>query len=426
MERRDFLSLSSAALAAGFLLDPRDAIALSGTETQPKSPAKKTAPPPPADPQPIIAGPPVLQNPSPDGVTVFLGVRGISTAWIEYGKTEKLGLRADTMRHGLLPLNGLVHRVRLDALDPAARYFYRVGVCPIDFKGPYKITRGPAEYSPTFSFRTHDESADTAAFYLINDTHENTTTLRGVSDQIQNARARRRAGSASLDAPVFWNGDIFNDVRSDQQIAANILTPPRAPDTAAGYASTAPLHFVSGNHDVRGIHARSLDQFIDTPNALRYAIVRHGPVAFIVLDTGEDKPDDHPVYAGLGAFDAYRDRQRVWLEGALKDQRVTSARHRVVVQHIPMWGDGSSEDARRKWAGLLHRANITAMICGHTHKFAYTPADHDHPYPQIVGGGPAPESATFIDAFADGANLSVIVRDLAGAELASYHLRAPG
>lgn len=425
MERRDFLSFSSAALAAGFLLDPREALAQRDVESQPKSSANKQSPPPDQAP-PTIAAPPVLQNASADGITVFLGVRALSTAWVEYGKTEQLGLRAEAMRHGLLPLNGLVHRVRLEGLEPAARYFYRVGVCPIEFKGPYKITRGLAEYSATFSFRTHDDSADTAAFYVINDTHENMTTLRGISDQIQTARARRRAGAASLDAPVFWNGDVFNDVRSDQQIASNLLTPPRAPDAAAGYASAASLHFVSGNHDVRGIHARSLDQFIDTPAGLRYGIARHGPVAFMVLDTGEDKPDDHPVYAGLGAFDTYRERQRVWLEGALRDPRVTAARHRVVVQHIPMWGEGSSEDARRKWASLLQRANITAMICGHTHKFAYTPADNDHPYPQIVGGGPAPEAATLIDAFADGANLSIIVRDLAGSELANYHLRAPG
>lgn len=426
MERRDFLSLGSAALAAGFVLEPRDALAWGGTELQPKSAPKKQPPSPEAESAPCIAAPPVLQNVTADGATVFAGVRGLSTAWVEYGTTEQLGQRADAMRHGLLPLNGLVHRVRLQGLEGATRYFYRVGACRIDFRGAYKISRGAAEYSPTFSFRTHDDSAETAAFYVINDTHENMTTLRGIGDQVQGARARKRAGSASLDAPVFWNGDVFNDVRSDEQVAANILTPPRAPDAIGGYASTASLHFVSGNHDVRGIHARSLDAFIDTAGGLRYGVVRHGPVAFLVLDTGEDKADEHPVYAGLGAFEAYRDRQRVWLEGALRDERVTSARHRVVVQHIPMWGEGRSEDAQRKWAGLLQRANITAMICGHTHKFAYTPADADHPYPQIVGGGPAPEAATMIDGVADGANLSIVVRDLAGTEIANYHLRAPG
>lgn len=417
--------MSSAALASGFLIDARDAIAVHRAESQPKDAAKKPAKAP-AEPQPVIAGAPVLQNASSGGLTVFLGVRGLSTAWVEYGTTEKLGLHADAMRHGLLPLNGLVHRIRLEGLAPATKYFYRVGVCPVDFRGPYKITRGVAEFTPVHSFRTQDASSETGAFYIINDTHENMTTLRAISDQVQTARARKRAGEASSAAPILWNGDLFNDVRSDAQIAANVLTPPRAPESVGGWASTAPLCFVSGNHDVRGIHARSLDQFIETPGGVRHHVIRHGPLAFLVLDTGEDKPDAHPVYAGLGAFDAYRETQRRWLERALLDPDFTTARHRIVVQHIPLWGQGSSEDARNRWSDLLNRANITAMFCGHTHKFAYSPADGTHPYPQIVGGGPSPEAATLMDCAADGANLSVIVRDLAGEEIANYHLRPPG
>ncbi len=417
--------MSSAAAASGFLLDTRDAIALHRIEFQPKDAAKKPVQAP-AEPQPVIAGAPVLQNATNGGLTVFLGVRGLSTAWVEYGTTENLGLHADAMRHGLRPLNSLVHRIRLEGLAPATKYFYRVGVCPIEFKGPYKIARGVAEYTPVHSFRTHDASSETGAFYIINDTHENMTTLRAIGDQVQAVRARKRAGESSVAAPIFWNGDLFNDVRSDAQIVANVLTPPRAPQSVGGWASMAPLCFVSGNHDVRGIHARSLDQFIDTPGGIRHHVIRHGPVAFLVLDTGEDKPDAHPVYAGLGAFDAYREAQRHWLERALLDPDFTSARHRIVVQHIPLWGEGSSEHARSRWADLLNRANITAMFCGHTHKFAYTPADGTHPYPQIVGGGPSPEAATLMDCVADGANLSVIVRDLAGEEIANYHLRPPG
>lgn len=42
---------------------------------------------------------------------------------------------------------------------------------------------------------------------------------------------------------------------------------------------------------------------------------------------------------------------------------------RVVMQHIPMWGDGASLDSRAKWAELLARARVSAMICGHTHEF---------------------------------------------------------
>jgi len=422
MHRRDFFQWSAAALAAGYAIVPAEvAAALQSGSKSGKNPEGAAKPG-------IVGGPPVLQSPASDGVTVFQGVRGISTAWVEYGLTPRLDQRADTMRHGLLPLNGLVHRVRLEGLKPGTVYHYRVGVCPIDFRGAYKITRHPVEYTPIHTFRTLQPQDGRAGFFVINDTHENMDTLRGVGAQLAAARARQRKAGLPGDGPTIWNGDIFNDVRSDAQIGANILMPPIAEDTpgaSLGYASSSPMCFVSGNHDVRGIHARSLDMFVDTPGGVRYSVIRHGPIAFIVLDTGEDKPDDRPGYAGLGAFEAYRDVQRAWLEQALKRPEVVQAAHRVVIQHIPMWQGGSCEDARVKWGPLLAKAGVTAMICGHTHRFAYTPAGDAQPFAQLVGGGPAPESATVIEGLAEGKQLSLIVRDLGGKELGNYLLKAP-
>ncbi|MBL9147371.1 MAG: metallophosphoesterase family protein [Phycisphaerae bacterium] len=407
MQRRGFVAWTSAALAAGFSLELRQARALArGVAEEPTKDGS------------IFGGPPVLQSPASDAITVFQGVRGLSTGWVEYGTTASLGERADTMRHGLLPLNGLVQRVRLTGLKPDTTYHYRVGVAPIDFRGAYKITRGPDQFSPVHSFRTLSDEGRRASFLVINDTHENMETLRGLSAQI--AAARRRHADASLPSggPLFWNGDIFDDVRNDQQIAANVLTPPiavDAPGAELGYASQAPMCFVSGNHDVRGIHARSLDMFVDTPGGLRYAIIRHGPIAFVVLDTGEDKPDAHGVYAGLGAFEAYRAQQGTWLDTALRDPRVQRAACRIVIQHIPMFGGGSCEGARQHWAKRLADAKVTAVISGHTHHYAFSPAGPEQPFAQLVGGGPAPEAATLIEGVVDGTTLTLTVRGLDGA-----------
>jgi hypothetical protein len=415
MRRRDFVAWSSAALAAGFAIPPSEAEALATGAVQT------------AEGESIFGGPPVLQSPASDGVTVFQGVRGISTGWVEYGTTKDLGQRADTMRHGLLPLNGLVQRVRLENLKSDTTYFYRVGVAPISFRGAYKITRHPDQLSAVHSFRTLSDNGKRAGFLVINDTHENMDTLRGLSGQLAAARARHAEAKLPTSGPLFWNGDIFNDVRNDQQIAANVLTPPIASDVPGadrGYASETPMCFVSGNHDVRGIHARSLDMFVDTPGSVRHSIIRHGPIAFIVLDTGEDKPDGAPGYAGLGAFDEYRRRQGEWLADALRDRRVTGARHRIVIQHIPMWGGGSCEGARTHWAKLLADAKVTAVISGHTHQYAFTPAGPESPFAQLVGGGPAPESATLIEGVVDGAKLTLTVRGLDGKERGVHELKA--
>ena len=41
-------------------------------------------------------------------------------------------------------------------------------------------------------------------------------------------------------------------------------------------------------------------------------------MAFIVLDAGEDKPDDDVEYGGLADYDPYRLSQLSWLKEAVK------------------------------------------------------------------------------------------------------------
>ena len=217
---------------------------------------------------------------------------------------------------------------------------------------------------------------------------------------------------------LFWNGDIFNDVRSDAQIIDNTFRPA---DT--DYAANTPLCFVSGNHDVRGIHARFLDLFLTTPDNRRHYILRQGPIAIVVLDTGEDKPDSHEVYAGLGGFARYRDAQRLWLERSLQSESFRSASFRLAILHIPLFGKAASDDSRNKWLDLLAAARIDAAISGHVHEYLYTAGGGDRPFAQLVGGGPKPEAATIIRADADDRHMALVVRDLSGKELGNFEFK---
>ena len=67
--------------------------------------------------------------------------------------------------------------------------------------------------------------------------------------------------------------------------------------------------YVRGNHETRGRFARSLHDYIATPNGKFYYSFDAGPVHFVVLDTGEDKEDSHPAYSGLTDFTGYREEQ---------------------------------------------------------------------------------------------------------------------
>lgn len=407
MDRRDFLTFSSAAAAAGFILDPREAFAsfqppAASAPSQP-APASTLAWAAPFD------SPPCVQNATPTSVSITVAVNAITTAWVEWGLNDKLDQRADGALHGMMPLNGRVHTFRLTGLKPGTRYSYRVAARPIDFKGAYKITAGPESRSPVYSFTTPDGGAESKArFSLINDTHEKPDTLAAMTGLLAKTPADLH----------FWNGDIFDDVRHDNQLVDQILRPVNAP-----YSTTTPMQFVAGNHDVRGIHARNLDRFAPPPEGLRYYQLRQGPVAFIVLDTGEDKPDDHKVYAGLNGFAAYRQTQAQWLAEAIKSPQWRTAPFRVCVLHIPLWGNGASLDSRAKWHALLEEGKTDLTISGHIHKYSYTPADTTHRYHQLVAGGPALETATFVHATADNRSLDVNVLDHTGKEIGSHTLK---
>lgn len=358
-----------------------------------------------------VLGAPVVQGLSSSAVSIAWAVNDTSTGWVEYGETEALGATASGDEDGLRPLDGRVHRVRLDSLKPGTRYHYRAVSVPITFLGAYDIRRGRPYESRRFSFITPDAGAGSRMqAAIINDTHEQPETLTRLFTQLAEAPGDL----------LFWNGDMFNDIATEQQLVEQLLYP-----AGMAYAASRPVCFARGNHDVRGPEARGLGRVLDTPSGHHYYTVRQGPVAFIVLDTGEDKPDDAPVYAGLGTFDAYRTRQATWLAEALTRPDVRDAAFRVVVVHIPLYGETpvrfhGGADARDKWHAHLVRGGVDLMVTGHTHRHAWLPPDATRPFGQLTGGGPQPEAATLIRLEADPQRLVARMSRLDGTLIGEY------
>jgi molybdopterin synthase catalytic subunit len=61
---------------------------------------------------------------------------------------------------------------------------------------------------------------------------------------------------------------------------------------------------------------------------------KQGPVCFVVLDCGEDKPDSDLEYSSIVAFDNYRTIQSQWLEEAVNDPIFQEAPYRVLIVHM--------------------------------------------------------------------------------------------
>jgi predicted phosphodiesterase len=408
--RRRFLTVASAAaLAAG------GAQAAATRETSAQEKEDDGA-------RPLLDSPPVLQNPGPRGVNVVWAVNQPATGWVEYGETPELGRRADAPVYGLNPYGSRFFNVRLAGLTPNETVYYRVAAAPVRFKSAYKIERGEAVLGPVYRWTPRDEKAERASFAVINDTHERAETLAALTRQL----AERPADL------TIWNGDVFNDVRDEEQIVAQVLRP-----AGAAYAAERPVLFTSGNHDVRGVAARELSKAIspwsdEEPLGHCFA-VRQGPLALVGLDTGEDKPDRHPVFAGLANFEAYREAQRDWLAAALRRPEIASAPYLVTFCHIPLWGlpghNGGDtlqgfafycKQAQQLWHPLLAEAGAQLLISGHMHHFRYDAPSADRPYGQIVGGGPQLERATLIRGRADGSQLEVVASDMKQKELGRW------
>ncbi len=405
---------------------PISAVAVSAI-TMEQHASGQHAPGETADANPKIASPPVVQNPRADGFGVSIAVSGLATAWVEYGfSQDDLPFTAVASHHGLITADDRALHVRVDHPEPLPTdqpIFYRVVVQSLRYANAYKLERGTPEPSATYALRLPQPDANRIRIVSINDTHENLETIRALHGEIERL-------SPDL---LIWNGDSCNDFDGDDSPEQILLNP--AQNTNVTWASTRPLVFSNGNHDVRGQRAREvIKSFAGCPesNQLPYnQALRMGSVALITLDTGEDKPDGHPVFAGTASYEPYRERQATWLKQVLDRPEIKDAPFKVVACHIPLRGlDGQNDGTTlsgyasysgfgaQLWLPILKQAGVQAIFSGHMHQDRLDLATKEHPILQFVGGGPKPEQATLtvIDAVKDRGRQSLDIRivDLQG------------
>jgi acid phosphatase type 7 len=370
-----------------------------------------------------LDSPPVLQNPTPDGMTVAWAINGRGTGWVEYGfSPDLLDHRIASSNCGLLAVTDRFVSVRISGLKPGEKIFYRVCSARIHFIDAYNIERGKAVVSPVYQFATSNATAEAASFAIINDTHENVATLEKLTASL----------AEDPEDYLIWNGDVFNDVQSEDQVVKEVLRP-----AGVAYAATRPVLFTSGNHDVRGAESRLLSNAFtpwttEEPLSRCFA-VRQGPLAIIGLDTGEDKPDVRPVYAGLADFEQYRRDQRDWLARALQRPEIAAAPFLIVCCHIPLNGlpgqNGGdtphdfgrySKQSRELWGPLIEKAGAHVVISGHTHEHRYDLPIVGRSWGQLVGGGPHMKHATIIRGRATDKQLTVALSNLEGRTLGQW------
>jgi hypothetical protein len=355
---------------------------------------------PQAEPPVILHGP-LLLNPSPDGVTVVWFTDRPCASWVEYAQGENFrtfpslgGLiqTARTSRHGLIDANATRHEVRLTGLKPGQACRYRLHSKAVLSFQPYEVVYGATAVSEIRTFRTLDPAKAGFSFVVLQDLHNNAGRLEALS-------ARTSAAAADL---VFLNGDNAADPGREADIFAGLFDP-----AARAFAAASPLVLIRGNHETRGAMARRLEEFFPTPAGRYYYAFSHGPVRFVVLDSGEDKPDDSPVYAGLADFDRYRAEQAEWLKSEVRSEAFRRAGFRVVFSHIPPFGDGfAARKIAELWLPILNKAGADLLIGGHYHTlYNNAPRPAGAAFPVL---GAPPDAAIRAEVTAGSVSLQVI------------------
>ena len=413
MNRRDFLKKSVLASAAVGAADVAKAATWLNTASAEGSPT----PSEPADDTPsadaagrLIASAPMLQNYAETSIGIAFAVTAMASGFVIIGRKADLsdGRKVLCGGYRMADISDRVVQVRITGLEPATTYYYRIGADRIEYKGGYSMKNLGTEEDPTvYSFTTAGKAAK-AHFCVINDTHVQWRPFGLAIEKI-----------AQL-APscVIWNGDASNVEETIEAQTRIYLTPEIA---RKDYAARTPYLFCTGNHDFRGLANRHLERVWMFRQAEerttrdwdlgRNFAVRMGDVAMIGLDTGEDKLDTNPKFAGIFKMKEYREAQTTWLRDALKQPEIASAPFIVAFCHIPLFdsnpkrnpGDVAPDDqdprysqdfamwqrtCAQMWCPLLEKAGAQLIITAHQHCYRYDEPTSDRPWAQIVGGGP--------------------------------------
>lgn len=358
----------------------------------------------------LIASPPMLQNYAETSIGIAFAVTAMASGFVIIGRKSDLSDGRKVMSGGYrtADISDRIVQVRITGLEPATTYYYRIGADRIDYKGGYSMKNLGTEDDPTIYSFTTAGTAARAHFCVINDTHVQWVPFGLAIEKIAQL-------SPSC---VVWNGDASN-VEETIEAQTRIYLKPEI--DRKDYAARTPYLFCTGNHDFRGLANRHLERvwMFRQPEERdtrdwdlgRNFAVRMGDVAMIGLDTGEDKLDTNPKFAGIFKMKEYREAQTEWLRDALKRPEIASAPFIVAFCHIPLFdsnpkrnpGDVAPDDhdprysqdfamwqrtCAKMWCPLLEKAGAQLIITAHQHCYRYDEPTADRPWAQIVGGGP--------------------------------------
>lgn len=321
-----------------------------------------------AEPFTVTCGP-WIQNVTEDSFTVLWTTAESTFSWIE--ADGKSWYETVTGRRTY----GKFHSVTVSGLEKGKSYSYSIrGKEVLDDSDAYHTEYGPEGYAGTpHSVKTFDYGAPSCRFSVVNDMHFDADKYKILMDG---------ADRDKMDF-IALNGDIVSYSNSLDTLLKYTFDP------ISDLCGEFPAVFARGNHETRGSQWHLLPQAFPTPTGEFYYFFRQGPVAFLVLDAGEDKKDSDKEYSGQADFDSYREKELEWLSGVVKNPLFADAPQKICLMHIPVL-DAPDAWYSQHWVAqnftpVLNAAGVDLMISAHHHAYIVAePGIYGNDFPIVV------------------------------------------
>lgn len=351
---------------------------------------------------------PYLQNLKETETTIVWVANKASVGWVEVAPDDGTSYYRFERSRFFDSTNGVknvseLHAVRITGLKPGTSYRYRIYSQEVlERKGEeivYGNVAAPSIYDKrSLKFTTNDRNKPATSFIMLNDIHGNTDYI---------PKLLNNAGFKETDM-IIYNGDMMNWLMDEEDLFKGFMDV-----TVDLFATHKPMYYARGNHETRGLFAASFQHYFSPKEPHLYFLLRQGPVCFIFLDTGEDKPDSDIEYHGITDYDNYRTKQAKWLSEIVKSPDFLDAKFKVVIAHMPplpdqdLWhGQG---EVLEKFVPILNDAQVDVMLSGHLHQyFNNKPTDKVH-FPVIDNS-----SNTVLKGVIEGNQLNMEVKNMNG------------
>lgn len=261
---------------------------------------------------------------------------------------------------GLIKTDDTIHSVQVPKAELQGNT-YKVGSQRVGFKFGYNAFKRKTVESEEYSFNGVAKQDD--------------IKILSISDVHYLEKLMRKSLAYFTDKPdmLIMLGDFMSQMEFKNDFVKYVLK--NSHELSGG---EIPVVYVRGNHETRGEFGAQAIKYLPSATGEYYFTFDFGPLSAVVIDSGEDKEDDHKEYSGLVDFAAYREQEYNWL-CSLDAADFEGATYKIAFSHDPTLTDHFGKD----WTAPLSNLGIDLIVGGHHHKSAFL----EENVPVFIDGG---------------------------------------